>query len=222
MYGLTEAFRSTYLPPSELDRRPLSMGKAIPNTEIFVVNEAGERCKPGEVGELVHHGPTVSLGYWNEPELTSRVLRPHPFVPAGQVTRPLVCYSGDLVRMDDEGFLYFISRRDNQIKSSGFRVSPSEIEEVLHESGSVAQAAVIGIPDEMLGERIEAIVVPRTNVEFQEGALRDHCAAELPAYMVPKRIWQRTDLPRTANGKTDYSALRQEYACRTPAPDSTT
>src|SRR5215475_1519618 len=107
MYGLTEAFRSTYLPPQELDRRPDSMGKAIPNTEILVVNEKGERCAAGEIGELVHRGPTVSMGYWGQSELTARVLRPHPFSPPELGNEEKVCYSGDLVKMDDEGFLYF-------------------------------------------------------------------------------------------------------------------
>ena len=120
MYGLTEAFRSTYLPPEELDRRPDSMGKAIPNTEILVVNEQGRPCKPGEVGELVHRGPTVSMGYWGQPELTARVLRPHPFVATELGNSERVCYSGDLVKIDEDGFLYFVGRRDNMIKSWDF------------------------------------------------------------------------------------------------------
>jgi acyl-CoA synthetase (AMP-forming)/AMP-acid ligase II len=210
MYGLTEAFRSTYLPPAELERRPGSIGKAIPNTEILVVNAAGQPCGPGEVGELVHHGPTVSLGYWDEPELTHSVLRPHPFPLAEQVEIPTVCYSGDLVRGDEEGFLYFVSRRDNQIKSSGFRVSPTEVEEVLYESGFVGQAAVIGVPDELLGERIEAIVVAKPDVPLDPERLRDHCAGQLPAHMVPKQIWLRDHLPLTSSGKTDYAKLRNE------------
>src|SRR5690606_4947787 len=118
MYGLTEAFRSTYLPPEELDRRPTSIGKAIPNTEIFVLNEHGRPCPPGEVGELVHRGPTVSLGYWGQPELTAQVLRPHPLAAAELSQPELVCYSGDLVTRDAEGFLYFVGRRDNLIKSA--------------------------------------------------------------------------------------------------------
>src|SRR5262249_49116044 len=120
MYGLTEAFRSTYLPPDELERRPTSMGKAIPDTEILVLDEHGRRCKPGEVGELVHRGPTVSMGYWGNPEATNKVLRPNPLLPAelGDVER--VCYSGDLVKADEDGFLYYVGRRDAMIKSSGF------------------------------------------------------------------------------------------------------
>ena len=150
MYGLTEAFRSTYLPPEELDRRPTSMGKAIPNTEILVVNEQGQPCKPGETGELVHRGPTVSMGYWGQPELTARVLKPLPFLPRELGDSERVCYSGDLVTMDEEGFLYFVGRRDNMLKSSGFRISPNEVEEVLFQSGILREAAVIGIPDAAL------------------------------------------------------------------------
>ena len=131
MCGLTEAFRSTYLPPEELDRRPGSMGKAIPRTEILVLNDAGNICGPGEVGELVHHGPTVSLGYWGHPQLTDRVFRRHPKPASRRERRQRVCYSGDLVRLDDEGFLYFVGRRDDQIKSAGFRISPTEVEEVI-------------------------------------------------------------------------------------------
>lgn len=142
MYGLTEAFRSTYLPPEELDRRPTSMGKAIPNTEIFVVREDGTPCAPGEIGELVHRGPTVTLGYWNQPELTAKVLRPNPLSPPEQERPDTVCYSGDLVRTDDDGFLYFVGRRDNQIKSSGFRISPNEVEAALLRCGEIHEAAV--------------------------------------------------------------------------------
>src|SRR5262249_27908031 len=155
MYGLTEAFRSTYLPPEELDRRPTSMGKAIPDTEILVVNDDGRPCKPGEVGELVHRGPTVSMGYWGQPEATARVLRPHPFLPAELGSNEIVCYSGDLVTLDENGFLYFVGRRDALIKSSGFRVSPTEVEEALFQSGKVREAGVIGVPDPVLGQSIK-------------------------------------------------------------------
>ncbi|MCA9171431.1 MAG: AMP-binding protein, partial [Planctomycetales bacterium] len=211
MYGLTEAFRSTYLPPDELDRRPTSIGKAIPDTEILVINEQGQLCLPGEVGELVHHGPTVSAGYWGQPELTDRVLRPHPFPLPGVVHSPRVCYSGDLVRADEDGFLYFVSRRDNQIKTSGFRVSPGEVEEVLQAARGVSLAAVIGVDDALLGQRIEAYVVMREGIRFSEDELRDHCAAQLPSYMVPKRFCLRDELPRTTSGKINYPALRAEH-----------
>ena len=176
MYGLTEAFRSTYLPPEELDRRPTSMGKAIPDTEILVLNEQGERCKPGEIGEFVHRGPTVSLGYWNRPEDTARVLRPNPLLPPEMGDCEKVCYSGDLVKMDEDGFLYFVGRGDTMIKSSGFRISPTEVEEVLFQTGKLRGAAVIGIPDEVLGQKIKAFVVPRNGEPLDTEALLAHCA----------------------------------------------
>jgi acyl-CoA synthetase (AMP-forming)/AMP-acid ligase II len=209
MYGLTEAFRSTYLPPEELDRRPTSMGKAIPDTEILVVNEQGQPCKPGEPGELVHRGPTVSLGYWGQPDVTARVLRPHPFLPPELGGHERVCYSGDLVTMDEDGFLYFVGRRDTMIKSSGYRISPTEVEEALFQSGRLKGAAVIGLPDEMLGQIIKAFVVPREGESVSTDELRDFCATRLPAYMVPKVMEILPDLPKTTSGKVDYPALRK-------------
>jgi acyl-CoA synthetase (AMP-forming)/AMP-acid ligase II len=209
MYGLTEAFRSTYLPPEELDRRPESMGKAIPNTEILVVNEQGQPCKPGEVGELVHRGPTVSMGYWGQPEVTARVLRPHPFAAAELGDTERVCYSGDLVRMDEDGFLYFVGRRDNMIKSSGFRISPTEVEEVLFQSGLVSGAAVIGIPDGSLGHWIKAFVTPRDGESVDAQTLLAFCAERMPRYMVPKEVQVLTALPKTSSGKIDYPELRR-------------
>ena len=209
MYGLTEAFRSTYLPPEELDRRPTSMGKAIPNTEILVLNENGQLCKPGEVGELVHRGPTVSLGYWNRPEDTARALRPNPLLPPELADCERVCYSGDLVKMDEDGFLYFVGRRDTMIKSSGFRISPTEVEEVLFQSGKLRGAAVIGIPDETLGQSIKAFVVPRDGEPLDMDSLTTYCAEKMPRYMVPKAFEVLTELPKTSSGKVDYPALRR-------------
>jgi acyl-CoA ligase (AMP-forming) (exosortase A-associated) len=209
MYGLTEAFRSTYLPPAELDRRPTSMGKAIPDTEILVINEQGQLCKPGEVGELVHRGPTVSLGYWNRPEDTARALRPNPLLPPQLGDCEKVCYSGDLVKMDEEGFLFFVGRRDTMIKSSGFRISPTEVEEVLFQSGTVRQAAVIGVPDEVLGQSIKAFVVPRDGESVDSEALIAYCAEKMPRYMVPKSVQVLNELPKTTSGKVDYPALRR-------------
>jgi acyl-CoA synthetase (AMP-forming)/AMP-acid ligase II len=209
MYGLTEAFRSTYLPPEELDRRPTSMGKAIPNTEILVVNERGQPCNPGEVGELVHRGPTVSMGYWGQPELTAKVLRPHPFNPPELGDGEKVCYSGDLVKMDEEGFLYFVGRRDNMIKSSGFRISPTEVEEVLFQSGKLREAAIIGVPDSTLGHWIKAFVARRDEEAVTSEDLISFCSAKMPRYMVPKVIEFMTALPKTPSGKVDYPALRQ-------------
>jgi acyl-CoA ligase (AMP-forming) (exosortase A-associated) len=209
MYGLTEAFRSTYLPPEELDRRPTSMGKAIPNTEILLVNEQGQPCKPGEAGELVHRGPTVSMGYWGNPELTAKVLKPHPFKPPELGDSERVCYSGDLVTIDEEGFLYFVGRRDNMIKSSGFRISPTEVEEVLFQSGVLREAAVIGVPDGALGHVIKAYVAPREGENVTADALLVFCAKRVPRYMVPKMVEIMDALPKMPNGKVDYPALRR-------------
>jgi acyl-CoA ligase (AMP-forming) (exosortase A-associated) len=209
MYGLTEAFRSTYLPPEELDRRPTSMGRAIPDTEILVLHEDGSRCKPGEIGELVHRGPTVSMGYWGRREDTDRVLRRNPLLPSELGDCERVCYSGDLVKMDEDGFLYYVGRRDTMIKSSGFRVSPTEVEEALFKSGKLRGAAVIGIPDEILGQAIKAFVVARDGEQIDTGQLMGECSLRLPRYMLPKVIEVLEELPKTSSGKVDYPALRK-------------
>jgi len=173
-----------------------------------VINDQGQACKPGEIGELVHRGPTVSLGYWGQPELTAHILRPHPLLPPELGDGERVCYSGDLVWMDEEGFLYFVGRRDNMIKSSGFRISPTEVEEVLFQSGKVREAAVIGIPDEVLGQAIKAFVVPAEGVGLEGEDLLTFCAEKLPRYMVPKAVEILAALPKTSSGKVDYPALR--------------
>src|SRR5271166_1426508 len=209
MYGLTEAFRSTYLPPEELDRRPTSMGKAIPNTEIMVLNEDGQLCRSGVIGELVHRGPTVSMGYWGDREATDRVLRPNPLLPPelGDVER--VCFSGDLVKMDEDGFLYYVGRRDAMIKSSGYRISPTEVEEVLFQTGRIRQAAVIGIPDEVLGQTIKAFIVAKDGAQLDCHAIQDFCMEKMPRHMVPKQFEVMKELPKTSSGKVDYPALRR-------------
>jgi acyl-CoA synthetase (AMP-forming)/AMP-acid ligase II len=209
MYGLTEAFRSTYLPPSEVDLRPTSMGKAIPDTEILVINDKGGLCKPGEVGELVHRGPTVSMGYWGRPEDTNKALRPNPLLPPELGDCERVCYSGDLVKTDEDGFLYYVGRRDTMIKSTGFRISPTEVEEVCFQSGSLRQVAVIGVPDDVLGQAVKAFVVPRDGVEVIADDLIAHCGEKMPRYMVPKFVEVLSELPKTTSGKIDYPALRR-------------
>jgi acyl-coenzyme A synthetase/AMP-(fatty) acid ligase len=141
MFGLTEAFRATYLPPGEVDRRPTSIGKAIPNAEIFVLNETGECCLPGEEGELVQRGAHVALGYWNDPEKTHERFRPYPFSVEGIKTEERAVFSGDRVKTDEDGFLYFIGRMDDMIKTSGYRVSPTEIEEILYLHPEVGHSA---------------------------------------------------------------------------------
>jgi acyl-CoA ligase (AMP-forming) (exosortase A-associated) len=209
MYGLTEAFRSTYLPSEELDRRPTSMGKAIPDTEILLINEHGKLCKPGEVGELVHRGPTVSMGYWGNKEATDRVLRPNPLLPpeVGDVEK--VCYSGDLVKADEDGFLYYVGRRDAMIKSSGFRISPTEVEEVIFQSGRARHAAAIGVPDDMLGQAVKVFVVPKDGESVDTEAVLSFCSENMPRYMVPKFIEVLSELPKTSSGKVDYPSLRR-------------
>ena len=212
MYGLTEAFRSTYLPPDEADRRPGSMGKAIPDTEIYVVNEHGETCRPGEPGELVHRGPTVSLGYWGQPEVTAKVLRPNPLALPQIGDAERVCYSGDIVKMDDDGFLYFIGRRDATIKCSGHRISPTEVEEILIGTRRVREAAAIGVPDELMGQAVLAVVVAPDDQPVDIAALLAECALKMPRYMIPRRVEIVQSLPKTAHGKIDYPSLRRRYA----------
>jgi len=211
MYGLTESFRSTYLPPSELDRRPDSIGKAIPNAEVVVVRENGAPCAPGEPGELVHRGALVSLGYWNDPEKTAERFKPAPGRPPGLVMPEIAVWSGDTVRMDEEGFLYFVSRRDEMIKTSGYRVSPTEVEEVIYATGLVGEAAALGIPHPVLGQAIVVIVTARDGVRLDAEALLAQCRQRLPAFMVPARVTVREgSLPRNPNGKIDRKAMAQE------------
>jgi acyl-CoA ligase (AMP-forming) (exosortase A-associated) len=200
MYGLSEAFRSTYLDPSLIDVRPESMGKAIPETEIWVLNEAGKPCAPGEVGELVHAGPTVALGYFGDDAATRKVWRPHPLAPDGAER---VVYSGDLVRRDAEGFLYFVGRRDTMIKSHGVRISPQEVEEIVYASELVAEVVACGEPHAVAGMAVVVHVVPRDASTFQEHDLLAHCRKSMPSYMVPKNIRVHAQFPRTASGKVD-------------------
>jgi acyl-CoA ligase (AMP-forming) (exosortase A-associated) len=212
MYGLTEAFRSTYLPPDQLDRRPESIGKAIPDTEIFVINDQGRLCAPGEVGQLVHRGPTVALGYWNDIPATQDRFRKNPLAASSAATEERVCYSGDLVRQDEDGFLYYVGRGDSMIKSSGHRISPTEIEEVLFSSGYVRHAAVVGVADERMGHTIVAFVTPLEGSQQAEQQILQYCVESLPRYMVPAKIELVESLPTTSSGKVDYCALRQRLS----------
>jgi len=211
MYGLTEAFRSTFLPPEEVARRPDSIGKAIPNAEILVVREDGSPCAPGEPGELVHRGSLVSLGYWNDPAKTAERFKPAPGQPAGIVHPELAVWSGDTVRMDEAGFLYFVGRKDDMIKTSGYRVSPTEVEEVIYASGLVAEAAAIGIAHRTLGEAVVAVVRPREGQALDVQALLNHCKQALPNFMVPMEVVSRDALPRNPNGKIDRKILVADY-----------
>ncbi|NMO49890.1 acyl-CoA ligase (AMP-forming), exosortase A system-associated [Actinoplanes sp. TBRC 11911] len=212
MYGLTEAFRSTYLHPSEVDRRPDSIGKAIPNAEILVVRPDGSPCDPGEPGELVHRGALVASGYWNDPDRTAERFRPAPGRPAELVAPELAVWSGDLAVRDDEGFLYFVGRTDDMIKTSGYRVSPTEVEEVAHGTGLVRDAVALGVDDERLGQHIVLVVSPPAGQALDRAGLLDGMRRRLPRYMVPQRVVVRDELPRSPNGKFDRAALRGEVA----------
>jgi long-chain acyl-CoA synthetase len=202
MYGLTECKRVSYLPPEELDRRPSSVGKAIPNCEVFIVDEEGRRAAPGRAGELVIRGPNVMQGYWNAPELTARTFRP------GRYPDDRMLYSGDLFRMDADGFLYFLGRKDDMIKTKGERVSPREIENALCGMEGVAEAAVIGVPDEIFGEAVEAFVALKPGFQATEKSVLRHCAGQLEPFLVPRRVQILPELPRSPNGKVDKKALR--------------
>lgn len=212
MYGLTEAFRSTYLDPAEIDRRPDSIGKAIPNAEILVVNAEGKPCKPGEEGELVHRGALVSLGYWNDPERTAERFRPAPGRPAELPTTELAVWSGDIVRTDEDGFLYYLGRRDDMIKTSGYRVSPTEIEEVVYATGCVEEVVALGLPHPKLGQGIALVARPKTGMPLARSEILAACRRELPLYMVPALIVERAQLPRNPNGKFDRPALAAELS----------
>ncbi len=212
MYGLTEAFRSTFLPPEEVDRRPDSIGKAIPNAEILVLREDGSHCAPNETGELVHRGALVGMGYWNDPEKTAERYKPLPVhAPgreAGLVLPEIAVFSGDTVRMDEEGFLYFIGRRDEMMKTSGYRVSPTEVEEVLYATKLVGECVAFGVDDDRLGHAIQVIATPPAGQELDVNTLLAECRARMPAYMVPSGIDVREGpLPRNPNGKIDRKTL---------------
>ncbi|MDP3287801.1 MAG: acyl-CoA ligase (AMP-forming), exosortase A system-associated [Methyloversatilis sp.] len=216
MYGLTEAFRATYLPPEQVDLRPDSIGRAIPNAEVLVLREDGRQCAHGEVGELVQRGSLVAQGYWNDAARTAERFRPLPAAakvnPPGLLRDEIVVFSGDTVRMDEEGFLYFVGRRDDMIKTSGYRVSPTEIEESLLLTGWVAECVAFGVEDAELGQVIAAALYFSGAPDID--ALRALCRTQLPAYQVPTHFIVFDDaLPRNPNGKLDRTAIEAD-ACR--------
>ena len=220
MYGLTEAFRSTYLPPEEVDRRPDSIGKAIPNAEILVLREDGSACAPEEPGELVHRGALVGMGYWNDAEKTAEryklLAADAPGRPPGLQLPEYAVFSGDTVRQDAEGFLYFIGRRDEMMKTSGYRVSPTEVEEILYATKLVGECVAFGVDHPVLGHAIHIIATYAASTRATGiNDLLFECKTRMPAYMVPAGIEIVTGpLPRNPNGKIDRKLLSAEWLAR--------
>jgi long-chain acyl-CoA synthetase len=210
MYGLTECKRCTYLPPEQLGVRPGSVGIAIPGTEAYVVDENGRKAAPGVTGELVIRGAHVMQGYWGDPQATERALRPGPF------PWERVLYTGDLFRSDEEGYLYFVARKDDIIKSRGEKVSPKEVETVLYEMPGIREAAVIGVPDPILGMAIKAVVAADPQASLTERDVIRHCQRRLEDFMVPKLVEFRASLPKSANGKISRSRVAEEVPEGTP------
>ncbi len=201
MYGLTECKRVSYLPPDQLDARPTSVGVPIPGTEAWIVDEYGDEAGPNEIGELWVRGGHVMRGYWNDPDATAARLRP------GRWPWDRVLATGDLFRRDEEGYLFFVGRLDDIIKSRGEKVAPREVEEVLATAPGVGDVAVIGVEDRLLGQAIHAHVAPADAEELDPAALRRHCAERLEEYMVPQRVVVHAELPKSANGKIDKRAI---------------
>ncbi len=201
MYGLTECVRVCYLEGDELDRRPDSVGKTMPNCEALIMDENGQEVGPGQVGELVIRGANVMQGYWRDPETTAKVYRPGPHAASRWL------HSGDYFRTDEEGRLYFLGRKDDMIKTRGERVSPKEVENALCELEDVAEAAVIGVPDEILGQAVKAFIVTHTGTLVEKAVLR-HCADRLAPFMVPKYVEFVPALPKNARGKIDKRVLQ--------------
>jgi acyl-CoA ligase (AMP-forming) (exosortase A-associated) len=212
MYGLTEAFRSTYLPPEEIERGSSCIGKAIPNTEILVINKEGRECVSEEPGELVHRGPTVAMGYWGNEEATRKAYRPNPLAPPELLGVERVVYSGDTVRRDKEGYFYFIGREDAMIKSQGYRLSPEEVENLLIGSGLVHEACAFGVEDPEVGQLVMAVVSLKDGAaENARERVRDHVIQNGPPYMVPKEIFVLDELPKTGSGKIDRKGISSAY-----------
>jgi len=201
MYGLTETKRTLYLPPDQLRNRPGSVGIAIPGTEVWIENEEGQRLGPGQIGELVVRGRHVMRGYWGDPEATQKRFRP------GAVPGERLCYTDDLFTIDEEGFLYFVARKDDIIKSRGEKVSPKEIEAVLYDLDGVTEAAVVGVPDPIQGQAIKAFVVGNRD-GLDEARVLAHCRANLEDFMVPKYVVLCPELPKTSSGKIKKTGLK--------------
>jgi acyl-CoA synthetase (AMP-forming)/AMP-acid ligase II len=201
MYGLTECCRVSFLPPDQIDIRPDSVGKGMPNQEAYIVGDDGARVRPGDIGELVVRGSSVMGGYWNDPQETEKRLKvgPNPW--------DRVLYTGDLFRADSEGFLYFVARKDDIIKTRGEKVSPREIEEVLYRLDDIAQAVIVGIPDPILGTAIKAVVTLRPGADLTKRQIKHHCAKHLDRCRIPSQIEIREELPKSENGKVNRKTL---------------
>ncbi|MEJ2608558.1 MAG: acyl-CoA ligase (AMP-forming), exosortase A system-associated [Candidatus Thiodiazotropha sp.] len=210
MYGLTEAFRSTYLPPDQVMKRPTSIGIAIPNAEVLVLHSDGTPCGIDEPGELVHRGPQVALGYWNDEQATKQRFRPLPSKIDALPNREIAVWSGDIVKRDGQGYLYFIGRNDDLIKTTGYRVSPNEIEAIFHTTGLVSEVVALGIPHTTMGQAIALIVVPRQGEEVSEERLINACKSRLASYMMPSVVIFRSAIPVNPNGKVDRKQLAIE------------
>jgi acyl-CoA ligase (AMP-forming) (exosortase A-associated) len=216
MYGLTEAFRSTYLAPEEIHRSSPEqgncIGKAIPNTEIMVINKEGKEAAPGEPGELVHRGPTVAMGYWGNEEATQKAYRPNPLAPPELLDVERVVYSGDTVTWDEEGFLYFLGREDAMIKNQGYRLSPEEVENLLIASGLVNEACAFGVENPAVGQDVIAVISLRENADGNAvDSIREYALKNGPPYMIPKEILVRDELPKTGSGKIDRKGISSAY-----------
>lgn len=205
MYGLTEAFRSTTLDPAKFDLKKGSIGRAVPNVETFVVVRGRGRAEPGEEGELVHRGSFISRGYWGKPDATAEKIRGAPEL-SDVIGDEKVVWSGDIVRVDEDGDLWFVGRADTMIKSMGFRLSPTEVEGIVYSSGLVSQVVAFGVPDELAGQVVEICVAHSSPVDVH--AIEVHARAHMPHYMVPRRVhvWPG-EFPRTASGKLDVTKV---------------
>jgi acyl-CoA ligase (AMP-forming) (exosortase A-associated) len=210
MYGLTEAFRSTFLDPALVDKHPTSMGKAIPGEEILILDEHGKPVKAGETGELVHRGVLVAQGYWNAPELTAIRYRRNPLQPPEVPVPEMMVFSGDRVRIDEEGLLYFVGRNDEMIKSAGNRLSPTEVEDVLYASGLVSQAVALGVPHDIYGQSVYVVIVPKQQEGFTIDPLKKYCNVHMPPYMIPSTFEVRDAIPFNSNGKLDRALIGKE------------
>ena len=213
MYGLTEAFRSTYLEPKEYSRKKGSIGKSIPNAEVMVLNKEGAICKPFEVGELVTRGPMVTLGYWGNEDATREVFRPNPQMISQLKNKDIAVFSGDLGYMDEEGFLFFQGRNNNMIKHHGVRISPTEIEEILYLARGIVECAVVGVKDPVDDEQIVAYLCVKENEDKISllNEIKELCQEKLPTYMYPSDFIFLKRLPKTTTGKVDTGKLKGAY-----------